>query len=85
MGVNGVARNVKTGLIGVSGVARLCFEGGTPITTKAVGDIVQVAENGSPVDYIVVQIGTPNTDHYSECGRVLAAAEECGFHFERVL
>lgn len=64
MGVNGVARNVKTGLIGVSGVARLCFEGGTPITTKAVGDIVQVAENGSPVDYIVVQIGTPNTDYY---------------------
>ena len=64
MGVNGVARNVKTGLIGVSGVARLCFEGGTPITTKAVGDIVQVAENGSPVDYIVVQIGTPNSDYY---------------------
>ena len=64
MGVNGVARKVKRGLIGVSGVARLCFEGGTPITTKAVGDIVQVAENGSPVDYIVVQIGTPNTDYY---------------------
>lgn len=67
IGVSGVARKVTKGYIGVNGVARQYFSGGTPISSVAVGGTVKVAENGTPVDYIVVQIGTPNSTAYANC------------------
>lgn len=67
IGVSGVARKVTKGYIGVAGVARQYFSGGTPISSVAVGGTVKVAENGTPVDYIVVQIGTPNSTLYANC------------------
>lgn len=67
IGVAGVARKVTKGYIGVNGVARQYFSGGTPISSVAVGGTVKVAENGTPVDYIVVQIGTPNSTAYANC------------------
>lgn len=67
IGVSGVARKVTKGYIGVAGVARQYFSGETPISSVAVGGTVKVAENGIPVDYIVVQIGTPNSTAYANC------------------
>lgn len=58
--VGGVARKVKSGYIGVNGVARKFFAGGTPLSTLAVGQEVQIKENGVPTLYIVVQQGRPN-------------------------
>ena len=68
VGVSGVSRKVKNGYAGISGVARQVFSAGTPITTLSVGDTVQVAENGVPVDYLVIQIGTPNSNYSNADG-----------------
>lgn len=68
IGVSAVARKVKKGYIGVGGVARQYFAGETPISSLAVGGTVQVAENGTPVDYIIVQIGTPNSNYLNADG-----------------
>jgi hypothetical protein len=65
VGINGVARKVTKGYIGVGGVARLFYSGSTPINTLSVGDVVQVAESGNYIDYIIVQIGTPASSKYS--------------------
>ena len=64
-GVGNVARNVKSGYFGVGGVARQFYSGSTPINTLSVGNIVQVAESGNYIDYIIVQIGTPASSKYS--------------------
>ena len=37
---------------------------GTPISSLAVGSIVKVNENGSPVNYMIVQQGNPDTSMY---------------------
>lgn len=68
IGVSGVARKVTKGYIGVAGVARQYFAGSTPISSLSVGSTVQVAENGTPVDYIIVQVGTPNSNYLNADG-----------------
>lgn len=60
-GVGGVARKVTKGYRGVSGVARQFFAAGTLLNTLPVGTIVQVNENGTLVDYILVHLGSLTT------------------------
>lgn len=42
----------------------LWFNTSTPISSLAVGSIVKVNENGSPVNYMIVQQGNPDTSMY---------------------
>lgn len=60
-----VARKVKKGWVGVNGVDRMCF-GGTPVGELAVGSVIQIKENGTPVDYLVVHQGNPNSTFYDD-------------------
>ena len=68
IGVSAVARKVKKGYIGVGGVARQYFAGETPISSLAVGGTVQVSEGGTLADYIIVQIGAPNSNYVNADG-----------------
>ena len=40
---------------------------GTPLSSLAVGSVVRLNENGSPVDYLVVHQGLPSTLYDSSC------------------
>lgn len=67
LGVGGVARTVKKGYLGVNGVARQCFAGGTPLSSLAVGTVVQVKESGTAVNYIIVHQGLPSSLYDASC------------------
>ena len=55
IGVANVARKGKAEWIGANGVSRQFWAGGTPISSKAEGSIVQVKENGALVDFYVAK------------------------------
>lgn len=67
-GVSAVARKVKKGYVGVNGVARQFFDSGVPISTLPVGSTVKLNVNGTPMDFIIVQHGNPDSYFYdSSC------------------
>lgn len=67
IGVNGVARKVKKAYIGVNGVAKECYSSGKKLNSCAVGDIVQLTENGVNVEYIVIHQGLPSSMYDASC------------------
>lgn len=61
IGVNGVARRVNKAYVGVNGVARQCYgESYIPASELEVGSVVKILEDGSPIEYIVVNQGIPS-------------------------
>lgn len=67
IGVDGVARKVKKAYIGVDGIAREWYSSGKKLSSCAVGDIVQLPENGTNVEYIVVHQGLPSSMYDESC------------------
>lgn len=55
IGAGGVARKVKSGYVGVSGISRKYFPGGIPLATFAEGSIVKINETGKPVEFYVAK------------------------------
>lgn len=67
IGVDGVARKVKSGYVGVNSVARQFLQGGILASTLSVGSSVYLMENGSAVEYLVVNQGKPqSSDNYKD-------------------
>lgn len=77
IGVGGVARKVKAGYAGVNNVARQYFMGGTPLSALAVGSTVQIKENGTPVDYLVVHQGLPGSLYDASCDGCWLLRKDC--------
>ena len=64
-GVGNVAKKVKKAYIGVGGVAKLFWSGGEPLSDVAVvGNSVFMNVNGKRTEFIIVNIGNPNTTYY---------------------
>ena len=59
VGVSGANRNCKSVWAGVSGVNRQVFAAGEPISTLSVGDIVKIKENGTAVEFIILDTDYP--------------------------
>lgn len=59
VGVGGVNRACKSAWAGVAGVNRQVFTSGSPLSSKAVGSIVKIKENGAQTDFIVLNHGYP--------------------------
>ena len=57
VGVGGVDRACKSAWAGVAGVNRQVFTSGSPLSSKAVGSIVKIKENGAQTDFIVLNHG----------------------------
>ena len=72
IGIDGKARKIKKGYIGdENGVARLCWvESGKKLSEYPVGSTVYLNENGSPVEYLVVNKGLPSDMYDSSCDGV---------------
>lgn len=77
IGVNGVARKVKKAYIGVNGVAKECYSSGKKLNSCAVGDIVQLTENGVNVEYIVIHQGLPSSMYDASCNGTWLLRKEC--------
>lgn len=67
IGADGVARKVKKAYIGVDGIAREWYSSGKKLSSCAVGDVVQLSEKGTNVEYIVVHQGLPSTIYDESC------------------
>ena len=67
VGVDGKARKVKAGYIGVNGVARQFYAKGVPLSTFAVGDTVKLNINGTPTEFIVIHQGLPSSMYDNSC------------------
>ena len=68
IGVDGVARKIKKGYIGdANGIARVVYSSGKKLSSCAVGTIVQLPENGTNVEYIVVHQGLPSSMYDESC------------------
>lgn len=71
IGIDGKARKIKKGYIGdENGVARLCYSLGTKLSEYPVGSTVYLNENGTPVEYLVVNQGLPSNSYDSSCDGV---------------
>lgn len=71
IGIDGKARKIKKGYIGdANGVARLCYSLGTKLSEYPVGSTVYLNENGTPVEYLVVNQGLPSDSYDSSCDGV---------------
>ena len=81
VGVNNIARKVTKAYVGDSnGKARLWWdESGIVASDLAVGDIVKLIENGTPVEYIVVNQGIPkNSNLYdASCNGTWLLRKDC--------
>ena len=64
IGVDGVARKIKKAYIGVNGVAKEVYSTGKKLNEYTVGSIVYLNENGSPVEYLIVHHGNPDSTVY---------------------
>ena len=62
-----VARNIKSGYVGIGGVARQFLQGGILASDLLVENTVKINENGVPVEYIVVHSGLPSSIYDSSC------------------
>ena len=61
VGIDGVVRQQKEHWAGIDGVKRQIFSTGTPVGNLAVGDVVQLNENGVAQDYLCVHQGLPSS------------------------
>ena len=59
VGVGGVNRECRSAWVGVSGVNRQVFTSGSPLSSKAIGSIVKIKENGVQMPFIVLSHGYP--------------------------
>lgn len=59
VGVGGVNRNCKAAWAGVAGVNRQVFASGSPLSSKAIGNIVKIKESGAQTPFIVLSHGYP--------------------------
>lgn len=66
VGINGVVHQQKEVWAGVDGVKKRIFSTGIPIGTLPVGTEVNVLESGSPVPYVIVHQGNPDTSKYDD-------------------
>lgn len=66
-GINGVVTPLTEMWAGVGGVNRQIFSAGTPVGDLAVGDVVQLNENGIAQNYIVVHQGSPYSSYDTSC------------------
>ena len=55
VGVGGANRECKSVYAGVSGANRQVFAAGTPLSSKVVGSIIKIRENGELVDFYVAK------------------------------
>lgn len=67
VGVDGFARKVKKAYIGVNGVAKEWYSSGKKLSSCAIGEIVQLSENGTNVEYLVVHQGLPSSMYDESC------------------
>lgn len=67
VGVDGFARKVKKAYIGVNGVAKEWYSSGKKLSSCAIGEIVQLPENGTNVEYLVVHQGLPSSSYDESC------------------
>ena len=75
VGVGGVNRNCKSAWAGVAGVNRQVFASGTPLSSKAVGSIVKIRENGALVD---IYVACHNYEQsLNGAGRTLVVRKDC--------
>ena len=62
----------------VSATQAISVSAGTPISSLAVGSIVKVNENGSPVNYMIVQQGNPDISAYdASCDGTWLLRQDC--------
>ena len=66
-GINGVVTPLTEMWAGVDGVNRQIFSAGTPAGNLAIGDIVQLNEDGVAQDYLVVHQGLPSSLYDVSC------------------
>ena len=66
-GINGVVTPLTEMWAGVGGVNRQIFSAGTPAGSLAIGDILQIKENGIAQNYIVVHQGLPSSMYDASC------------------
>lgn len=66
-GINGVVTPMTEMWAGVGGVQRQIFSAGTPVGNLAVGDTVQINEDGVAQDYLCVHQGLPSSLYDSSC------------------
>ena len=66
-GINGVVTPLTEMWAGVDGVNRQIFSSGIPAGNLAIGDIVQLNENGVAQDYLCVHQGLPSSMYDSSC------------------
>lgn len=67
IGVDSKARKVKAGYIGVNGVARKFYEGSAPLSELPVGSSVYLNVNGTRTEFLVVHNGLPSSMYDSSC------------------
>lgn len=60
-------RQVQKMYVGVDGKARLAYQSGELISTKAVGSIVKIKVNGTARDFIIIYKGLPGSVYDSSC------------------
>lgn len=72
IGVDGIARKIKKVYIGdENGVAKEYYSSGKKLSEYTVGSSVYLNENGSPVEYLIVHQGLPDSTLYdSSCDGV---------------
>lgn len=66
-GINGVVKPMTEMWAGVGGVNRQIFSSGTPAGSLAIGDVVQINENGVAQDYLCVHQGLPSSLYDDSC------------------
>lgn len=66
-GVGSVVKPMTEMWAGVDGVNRQIFSSGTPVGDLAIGDVVQINENGAPQEYIIVHQGRPSSLYDTSC------------------
>ena len=59
VGVSGANRDCRSAWAGAGSANRQIFMAGTPLSSKAVGSIVKIKENGAQTDFIVLNHGYP--------------------------